>query len=282
MTVLNSMMIKIVTKLFVKKLFPPRDPWSHKGNFGRLLVIGGSKSYSGAPAFAALAALKTGVDVVDILAPRRAADIAATFAPDLITHPQRGDFLNSWHLHDAFFLEKHVTAIVLGNGMGRRPETEAFATEFLKKTSKPSVLDADALHIIKEARSNWILTPHTQEFFVLTGKKLTTDLRERQVMVQESAKEFGCTMLVKGHSDIISNGDQTMLSKTGNPYMTKGGTGDTLAGICGALLARGIKPFDAAAAAAWINGSAGDLAARQFRQSFMASDLISSLSAVLK
>lgn len=276
----------LITKQFVKKLFPSRPAWSHKGDFGRLLVIAGSKTYTGSPALVGLAAIKTGTDWVDIFSPKRAADIAASFSPDLITHPQRGDFLNSWHLNEAHFLVKRNNAIVIGNGLGRRKETEIFITEFLKNTKKPCVVDADALHILAQKefliKQQFVLTPHSQEFFLLTDKQPTDNLSEREGMVQRFAKKLGCTILLKGNVDVISNGKKIATNKTGNPYMTKGGTGDTLAGICGALLARGAAPFDAACAAAWINGSAGDVAAKEFGESLMAENVLEEIHRVLK
>ena len=276
----------LVTKTLVKKLYPPRPEWSHKGERGRLLVIGGSKTYSGSPALVALAAIKAGVDWVDIFSPKRAADIGATFSPDLITHPQRGDFLNSWHLNEAFFLAKRDTAVVIGNGLGRRKETENFIVEFLKKAEKPCVIDADAIHAIAKKefliKNNFVLTPHSYEFFILADKRPTDNVSERQGMVQQFAKELGCTILLKGHVDVISDGKRMAINKTGHPTMSKSGTGDCLAGICGALLARGADPFEAACAAAWINGSAGELAAKEFGESLMASNIIENIHKILK
>lgn len=228
-----------------------------------------------------LAALKGGVDWVDILAPQRAADISATFSPDLITKPQRGDVLNSWHLKAALELAKRATAVTIGNGITRRKETATFTTEFLKKSTLPVVVDADALHILADdlrlARKNMILTPHAHEFFVLTGKQPTTNLSERQGLVQRFAKKIGCTILLKGHIDIISNGTKTITNKTGHPLMTAAGTGDCLVGIAGALLARGAAPFLAAATAAWINGTAGEHAARLYGESFTTEALLENI-----
>ncbi|MBL7160273.1 MAG: hydroxyethylthiazole kinase, partial [Candidatus Aenigmarchaeota archaeon] len=110
----------------------------------------------------------------------------------------------------------------------------------------------------------------------------TDNLKERQGMVQRFAKKLGCTFLLKGNVDIISDGKTTAVNKTGNPQMTAGGTGDVLAGIAGALLARGTTPFEAACAAAWINGSAGDLAAKEYGESLMAENVLEKIHQVLK
>lgn len=276
----------VVTKKFVKSLYPKRFDWSHKGDFGRLLVVGGSKQYTGSPLLTSLAAVKSGVDWVDLFSPKRAADISASISPDLITHPQRGDFLNSWHLREALILKKSANAVVIGNGLGMRKETQSFVKEFLKKTNEPCVVDADAINILSSKeiliKKNFVLTPHSYEFFLLTDKQPTDNVSERMGMVQRYAKKLGCTILLKGNIDIISDGNNIITNKTGNPFMTKAGTGDVLAGICGSLLARGVKPFDAAAAAAWINGSAGDLTAKQYGEGFMSQLLLENISKVLK
>lgn len=276
----------IVTKQFVNKLYPKRPPWSHKGDFGRLLVIGGSKTYSGAPALAGIAAIKTGTDLVTLFSPKRAADIAATFSPDLITYPARGDFLNSWHLKEAFQFASRSTAIVIGSGLDVRNETKIFVTEFLKKTQLPTVIDADAIKTVSQKefllKNTTLLTPHSHDFFLLTDKQPTDNLNERKTLVRKFSKKLGCTILLKGHVDIISDGKQLALNNTGNPFMTKGGSGDVLAGIAGSLLARGASPFNAACAAAWISGSAGDLAAKKYGESLLSEDILMNIQKVLK
>jgi NAD(P)H-hydrate epimerase len=148
------------------------------------------------------------------------------------------------------------------------------------------VIDADAIHAIKEdkeiLRDNFIVTPHSNEFYVLTGKKPEPDEKKRIAIVKEEASKMGCVIILKGHVDVISDGKKVAVNKTGNSYMTKGGTGDTLAGICGALLARDVDPFEAACAACFINGIAGDLAAKKFGEGLMASDLLNEIPNVIK
>ncbi|MBI4020130.1 MAG: NAD(P)H-hydrate dehydratase [Candidatus Aenigmarchaeota archaeon] len=266
-------------KALVKKLYPPRPPESHKGDFGKLLVVGGSIRYSGSPALAALAAYRAGADLVTVAAPKRAADIVAGFSPDIITYPLDYHYLNNHHLHHVIDLMADADALVVGNGAERIKETKGFIINLLKKAEKPCVLDADAIHAVAENRdvikSNYVITPHQHEFSVLTGIKLEgKPLNERIEAVKKSAGQLNATILLKGHADIISNGNETAVNKTGCAEMTKGGTGDTLAGICGALLARGAKPFDAACCAAYINGLAGEMAAKKFGEGMLAYDLI--------
>ncbi|MBI4021249.1 MAG: NAD(P)H-hydrate dehydratase [Candidatus Aenigmarchaeota archaeon] len=273
----------VVTKAAVRKLFPARKPWSHKGDHGRLLVVGGSKLYTGAPGLVALAALKTGVDLVTVFAPKRAADIVASLSPDLITFPARGDFLNSWHLGDALRLAAKADAVVIGNGLGDRRETAIFIEQFLEKADRPCVIDADAIRVAakRPLRADAVLTPHAAEFVALTGDRPPEHEKDRLSLAQAAASRFACTVLLKGHVDVIASPERTATNRTGNPFMTVGGTGDVLAGICGGLLAQGAEPFAAASAAAWICGAAGDQAARRLGVSLRAADVIGAIHEVL-
>ena len=276
-------MIKISKKI-LKEVYSKRKPQVHKYDFGHLLIIGGSKIYSGSPALAGLAAYRSGVDLVTLAAPERAANIIASFTPDLITYPLAGDWLVESHLPELFDLSKNETAIVIGNGLSKQPETLKTIREYLREIKLPAVIDADAIQAIAQekgilANRNFIITPHLQEFFVLSGRKIIKEkLAQRINLVEETAAQLKTTILLKAEIDIISDGKMTALNETGNPYMTVGGTGDTLAGICGSLLAQGVNPFKAASAAAYINGRAGDIAASKLKQSLMASDLILAIS----
>jgi len=276
-----------VKKSILKKIYRKRDRWTHKYDFGHLLVIGGSKQYSGSPALNALAALRAGVDLVTIVAPERAANIIASFQPDLIAYPLKGDYLNRKHLPELFEFSKNKTAVVIGGGLCREKATIKTVTEYLRKIKIPCVIDADAIHAVATkmeviGNKNFVITPHSHEFYVLSGIKIGKDLKERIRIVSNVALGLKTTILLKGHVDIISNGIKTALNKTGSPYMTKGGMGDTLAGICGTLLARGNDTFTAAQAAAYINGKAGEIASKRLKESVLASDLIDSIPEAIK
>jgi len=277
----------------LKKVYKPRKPWAHKGDFGRLLVIGGSKKYSGSPTFNALAALqtmsayRTGTDVVEVVAPKRAADIIASFSPNIITIPLEGDYIAKKHLPILLKESKNKTAFVIGGGIERNKSTLETIKYYLKKIKILGVIDADAIYALKNNKnnknkinlSNFVITPHAYEFFILTGKKPNDNLKQRIKLVQEQAKKLNTTILLKGHVDIISNGKQTAINKTGTPFMTKGGTGDTLAGIVGSLIAQGSSLFDSACVAAYINGKAGELTRKKI--SLTASDLLEQISKIV-
>jgi len=277
--------MEIVKQSILKQIYKPRPEWSHKGDFGHLLVIGGSKKYSGSPAFNALAAYRSGVDLVTVAAPKRAADIIASFSPDLITHPLDGDYFDEGHLKEILELAKGAKAATIGGGLERNKSTMSAVRKFMKKVNIPCVIDADAIHALNKKvviKRNFVITPHSNEFFLLTGIRPEPNVERRIDIVKNVATRVGCVMVLKGHVDVISDGMRTAINNTGNPYMTVGGTGDTLTGICGALLARGVDPFEAACAACFINGMAGGLAAKKYGEGLMASDLINEIPNVLK
>lgn len=283
-----------ITKDILKNIYKERPIDSKKYDFGLLTVIGGSDFYSGSPALSAMAAFKSGVDMVRIIAPQRAADIIASFSPTMAAYPLEGKWLEKKHLATLLSMVECAkavangkTAVVIGGGMGRSKETQQVILEFLEQVSVPVVIDADAIHAVSEkpeiiAGRNFLITPHTYEFFVLTKKEVYKLPEEEKIkIVQEEAIRLKTTILLKGAVDIISDGNEVALDRVGTPYMTKGGTGDTLAGICGALLARGVDAFTAAQAATYINGKAGEIAAQRLKEGFLPTDLIEAIPEVL-
>lgn len=275
----------IVGKSILKEVYKKRDVYSHKYDFGHLLVIGGSKMYTGSPALAALAAYRSGVDLVTVAAPERPANIIAGFSPDIITYPLKGPYLNKSNLKELLSLAENKSAVLIGNGLERRIETLTAVLNFLKKVDLPCVIDASAIHAVAKdpsvVKKGFVITPHAGEFYALTGVRIDAkDLDENMRIVKEAAAKLNAIILLKGNTDIISNGEDVALNKTGNPYMTKGGTGDTLAGILGSLLAQGVKPFAASCAAAYINGRAGDIVAKEKKQALTATDIVDSIHKV--
>src|SRR3989442_13458310 len=249
-----------------KTLWKPRPANAHKGDYGRLLIIGGSENFTGAPAFSALAATKCGTDLVYVASPTKTSEIIASYSPDLITVKLPGEHLN---LKDLPELERWMTssdAIVLGPGIGLHEETVDTVKKLISQTgelNKPLVLDADALKIFGRSRRRLnnptVLTPHSGEFAQVLQRKISPEISLRQEATTQLAKETGATVVLKGNVDIIADPTRLKLNKTGNPYMTVGGTGDVLTGIIGALLAQHIEPFKAGAAGAFLNGLAGDM-----------------------
>ncbi len=284
-----------ITKDILKNIYKEREGAVKKYDFGLLLVIGGSEFYSGSPAFSAMAAFKSGVDMVRIIAPKRAADIIASFSPNLAAYPLKGEWLTKEHLATLISMTESAkaasygkAAVVIGGGAGRSEEIQNTILEYLSQTQVPVVIDADAIHAVAKKLDvlkgkPFLLTPHTYEFYVLTGKQIyQLPDEERIKVVQEEAARLQTTILVKGKTDIISDGKEVAICKGGSLYMTKGGMGDTLAGICGSLLARGCNLFEAACAASYINKKAGEIACAKLKDSVTATDLIEAISEAIK
>jgi NAD(P)H-hydrate epimerase len=272
----------------VSLVVKPRPSESHKGDFGRLLVIGGSESFSGAPAFVASAALRTGVDLAYIAAPEKTAYAISSMSPDLITIKLEGKHLNVGNIPALKTYIEIANAVVLGPGLGLHVETREAVkavVEAVEMAGKPLLLDADGLKAFSEFKRKLnvplVLTPHAGEYAILTGKKLSENLKERISEVQKTAEELGAVILLKGPVDIICDEKRFKLNFTGNPGMTVGGTGDVLSGIVGALLAQQVDPFEAAVAGAFANGAAGDFVFEEKGYHMVSTDLLEWIPKVL-
>lgn len=282
-----------VEKKDVSTVLPRRRREAHKGDYGRLVVVGGGLRYVGAPALVALAALRSGVDLAIIAAPEKAAWTINSFSPDLITIKLPCRDLEPAALSELRNEFKGATAVVVGSGLGTLAKTRDAVLELARMLKEeyprlPTLFDADGLKALASERGlsqgmSWVLTPHAREFELLTGVDLPTDIRGRVQQVKAAAKELGCTMLLKAWVDVIASpAGKVKLNYTGNSGMTVGGTGDVLAGVVGAFLSQGVEPFKAAVAGAWACGRAGDLCYKERGYELLASDLIEKLPAVFK
>lgn len=276
--------------------FNNRSENSHKGNNGRLLIVGGSKDYSGAPAIAGMAAIGAGADLVYVASPEKSAQAIKSTSPDLIVKVLEGDKLSLTHASEILKLAEDIDAVLIGPGSGIDEETSKLFNVLVSKIKKPIVLDADALKqvdlsLIKN-REDIILTPHIFEFksFFNAGDDLKLDIDSYDfTKVDENITEFqkitrqirGC-VIVKGQYDLILSGTRFRINKSGNSGMTVGGTGDALAGICTSLLSQNLNTFDSACLGVFINGLAGDEAYKVKGNGFSASDLVSFIGNVIK
>ncbi|MBW2982126.1 NAD(P)H-hydrate dehydratase [Candidatus Woesearchaeota archaeon] len=266
------------------KFLKKREIWSHKGDYGRVLVIGGSRDLIGAPALAGLAALRTGVDISIIAAPEQAAWTINNYSPDLITKKFEGEFFNWDNVKDVIDLceDGNFDAVLIGPGLGLEPNTMDFAKEVVERVELPKIIDADALKALKDAEiRNAILTPHAGEFKILFDEDLPQNINERTGIVKSYARKDKI-ILLKGHADIITDGEKTKLNHTGNPGMTVGGTGDVLAGLCLGFLAQTKDLFNSAFAAAYLNGKIGDYLLKKKGYGFTTSDMIQNICNVKK
>jgi hydroxyethylthiazole kinase-like uncharacterized protein yjeF len=287
--------------------YPIPKKESHKGENGRLLVIGGGPYY-GAPALSSFAAQRTGIDLIFVATPKKVAKAITSYSP-LLIKPVRlakdvaklsptlivKELNNENHLvrNDLVIIEKlvdKVDALVIGPGLGSDNETQKAVEKIINlfvKNKKPIVIDADAIKVVGKKpvlvkNSQVVITPHSGEFQELTGVKLSNVLDERKKNVENWAKKLGVVILLKGPIDVVSNGEVTKLNDIHNPAMTVGGTGDVLAGIVGALLSKGIEPFNAARIGVFINGAAGNNAFEKKSYGLIATDVIEEIPHILK
>ncbi len=262
---------------------PPLD--AHKGDSGRVLVVAGGP-YTGAPALTGMAAYRIGTDVVHIATPALAHPVVASFSPTLIVHRYPGEKLLPDNIPAIVELAEGKDAVVIGPGLGRDSRTLVAIQNLVKNLDKPLVVDADGITALADDPSciegkKGVVTPHEDEFRRLSGIKLARDLEKRIDQVKTFAARLGVTILLKGRLDVISDGQRAKVNQTGNPGMSVGGTGDVLAGLVGALLGKGLEPFDAARLAAFANGYAGDIAFRELSYGMTATDLLDKLPSVL-
>ncbi len=268
-------------------LLPQRRRNAHKGEAGRVLVIGGGP-YTGAPAFTGMAAMRSGVDLAFVATPEPAAIPVAVYSPNIIVKPLKGDILCDGHVNELLAFAKGVDVVAIGPGLGRAPETLSAVQKFVSKCTRPLVIDADAIaavgakpHVLKGRKG--VITPHLDEFRRLTGKTLTTeDLDRRGDRVEEAAAKLKMTILLKGAVDVISDGSAVKLNRTGNTALTVGGTGDVLTGIVAGMIAQGAAPFAAARIGAFCMGLAGDLAFSEKDFGMLATDVIEKVPIVLR
>jgi hydroxyethylthiazole kinase-like uncharacterized protein yjeF len=266
-----------------------RSPEAHKGEFGRLLVIGGSETFTGAPTFVGLAAYRTGTDLVFVAAPEKTAQAISSISPNLIAIKLPGPHLAPRHANMLREQLEKASAVAIGPGLGLEKQTVSAVrgiTQLVRQLKKPLLLDADGLKSLgvlkKKIFDNaTVMTPHAGEFQAVFGKPASRDLRTRSGEVRALAARAGGVVLLKGHTDVISDGTRLKLNNTGNPGMTVGGTGDVLSGIIAGLLAQGVDAFRASVAGAFINGAAGDLAEEEFGYHLTPTDLLDRIPKVM-
>ena len=254
------------TSRLVRFVCPVRKQNTHKGDYGRVLIVAGAEGYTGAPSLAAKAALRTGAGLIFTGVPRCVYPIGAAKldAPMVFPLPDRDGKLSVDALPEILQKLELVDACLLGPGLGRNDDVEHLVLEIIKYCCCPLVLDADGINavaghmdVLRGSACPVILTPHEGEFRRLTSAP-ETDRVEGAVAL---AKETGCIVLRKGHETVITDGQTVYVNRTGNAGMATGGSGDVLAGMILSLLGQKVLPLQAAATAAWLHGKAGDLSA---------------------
>ena len=270
----------------------PRAADSHKGDFGRALLVGGSRGMSGAIALSGMAALRSGAGLVKLAVPDVVLDVVAGFEPSYMTSPLPSDQdgqLTVAAKDRVSELADQSTCLACGPGIGRSPQLTDLVVWAYSALPIPMVVDADALFAISERpdcltepAGSRILTPHPGEFRRLTGigGGDRSDDEQRAIKLAQNCQ---IVIVLKGHRTLITDGTRTIHNETGNPGMATGGSGDILTGVITALICQGLAPIDAAILGVHVHGLAGDLAADELGQvSMIASDLLRFLPAAFR
>lgn len=279
------------------RMVEKRKPGSHKGDNGRVLIVGGGPFF-GAPTLAALGALRAGADWVTIAVPKSVSSVISSLSPNLIVQPLNSEILVEEDVPEVLSLIKKHDVVVIGMGLGEAEETKR-ATKLIIEddASKRVVVDADGfygLHLPIQTLKNKlvIITPHAGEFSKMElgmkskerrVKAPPEDMMEERInFVKDFSKLNKIVTLMKGPTDIISDGTRVKINRKGNAGMTVGGTGDVLAGITGAFFAIADDPFKVATAAAFVNGAAGDLAFEEKGYGLLATDVMENIPKIIK
>lgn len=278
----------------IRQLLPVRPRFSHKGDYGRVLLVCGSVGFTGAAALAARAALRTGAGLITVATPRQVWPIVAAKLDEPMVVPMADDEAGRLSLQALPALTQLLAkadACLIGPGLGRSEALDALVAALVGAARCPVVLDADGInamagHIdrLREAACPLILTPHDGEFLRLSpGAALPpADFDARADRAMALARQLGAVVLLKGYRTAITDGTRLYRNETGNPGMATGGSGDVLAGMLVSLLGQGLAPLEAAAAAAWLHGAAGDrCAAERGEYGMTPSDLIDAASRLL-
>lgn len=284
----DSMKIQELDRQSVLSILPERDPFGHKGTFGKVLLLCGSRGFTGAAYLAAMGALRVGAGLVYLGVPESIYAIEAVKLnePVVFPLPDVDGKLSAEAIPQILNRLPAMDAILIGCGLGISEGTLAVVKAVLETAVCPVVLDADGINvlsghmdILRGRQYPTILTPHDGEFRRVGGS--VGD--DRMASAGVFASEFGCVLLLKGHRTCITDGQTGYVNGTGNPGMAVGGSGDVLAGILTGLLGQGIEPLKAAACAAWLHGAAGDLCASELGQyAMLPTDMLSALPRLLK
>ena len=279
---------KVLTKITVKKFIPTRSRTSKKGDNGKALIVGGSYMYHGAPVLSSLAALRTGTDLVYTAVPKNNVQATRSISPDLIVIPLADSKLTKGSVNKLLGqIPKDLDSATIGMGLAIQ-DVEALKILVKSLLDRDVRLSLDASALVKSILpiikgKNVVVTPHSGEFYRLFGEEIPHEKKLKVNFIEKIAKKYSVTILLKGQTDIISDGTRTFLnSKTDSCAMTVGGTGDVLSGIISGLLSRNRNPLESSAAAAYLNGLAGKFVQRKIGIHMVATDLIDALPYISK
>ncbi|HHV34309.1 MAG TPA: NAD(P)H-hydrate dehydratase [Syntrophomonadaceae bacterium] len=289
----------LVDEEMVARVFPVRLPTQHKGDFGHVVVIGGTRGYTGAAALASNAALRGGAGLVTAVIPEQLYPVAAVKLTEAMTYPapgsKGGGFSSRCRGSIQQILDK-AAVLAVGPGFGQEEETAEFLEDLLLNTSIPLVLDADALNILArkkhlltdvslaEQRQQWVLTPHPGEMARLCGVSISEIQADRLECAAQASREWGVVVVLKGARTIIAGPEGPLfINPTGNPGLASGGTGDVLAGLIASFMAQGLNAEEAAYCGVFIHGQAADqIAINKGGTGMIAGDLLEEIPVVIE
>lgn len=282
------MQTQILDQLSVRSLLPDRDPWGHKGTFGKVLLLCGSRGFTGAAYLASMGALRTGAGLVFLGVPESIYEIEAVKLnePVVFPLPDKNGMLSREAIPEILNRLPQMDAVLIGCGLGQSEETFTVVRAVLEHAKCPVVLDADGINVLYGHKDilrgrvhPTILTPHDGEFLRFGG----SIGEDRMASAAVCSRDWNCILLLKGHRTCITDGEKGYLNHTGNPGMAVGGSGDVLAGMIVSLLGQGIAPLEAAACGAWLHGAAGDLCAREIGQyGMLPTDMLTRIPRLMK
>lgn len=280
--------IRRITHENVLAMLPDRDPEGHKGTFGRILLLCGSRGYTGSAYLAAMGALRSGAGLTFLGVPECIYEIEAVKLnePVVFPLPDEDGKLSLFSVSEITKRLPQMDAVLIGCGLGQSAGTYAVVKSVLENASCPVVVDADGINVLNEHKDilrgrvyPTILTPHDGEFIRFGG----TIGHDRMASAAHFSKEWNSILLLKGHRTCITDGTTGYINETGNPGMAVGGSGDVLAGMIVSLLGQGIAPLEAAACAAWLHGAAGDLCVEEIGQyGMLPTDMLTRIPRLMK
>jgi len=271
----------------VQKFIPPRRASSRKGDNGTVLVIGGSYIYHGAPILSSIAALRCGTDLVYTSVPKINVAATRSISPNLIVLPLVDQKLTRGAVNKLLgMIPRNLDSATIGMGLAIQEKNsllhlvKSLLDKDVRLSLDASALIPDVLPLL--SNKNVVVTPHAGEFKRLFGEPPSNSQKERISLVEKKAKEFGITVLLKGATDVISDGKKTFLYTKKIPAMTVGGTGDVLSGLTAGMLAKNRNPLESAASATFINGLAGKSVQKKFGLHITSMDLLEEIPNVMK
>ncbi|HUT06614.1 MAG TPA: NAD(P)H-hydrate dehydratase [Nitrosopumilaceae archaeon] len=271
----------------VKKFIPARKSTSRKGDNGVVLVVGGSYIYHGAPILSSIAALRCGTDLVYTCVPKINVSATRSISPNLIVIPLVDQKLTRGAVRKLLgVIPRNLDSATIGMGLAVQEKNalliliESLLDRDVRLSLDASALIPEVLPLLSD--KNVVVTPHAGEFKRLFGEIPTDSKKERISLVEKKAKDYGVTVLLKGSTDVISDGKKTFLYTKKIPAMTVGGTGDVLSGLTAGMLAKNRNTLESAAAATFINGLAGMVVQKKFGLHMTSMDLLDEISNVMK